>query len=122
MFGKLKAALSHWLEGGEDTATGGIVDEITSLEQLEEVLAISNERPVFIFKHCTRCPISFGANARVGRYIESKNADNGTPPEIYLVKVVESRAVSSAVQEKLGVMHKSPQIILVDKGRSVWNA
>ena len=95
--------------------------EITSIDELNECLEGTSERPVFIFKHSTRCPISAGANSQVAKFIESKNDENGGVLEFYLLKVVESRAVSNALAEQLGVAHQSPQLILIDKGRSIWN-
>ena len=41
---------------------------------------------------------------------------------IYVVLVVENRATSSAVAEKLGVPHASPQAILVDDGEVAWHS
>ena len=100
---------------------GGIVKEITSIDELNDCLESTSERPVFVFKHSTRCPISSGANSRVAKFLEGKKDENGGVPEFYLLKVVESRAVSNALAEQLGVAHQSPQLILIDKGRSVWN-
>ncbi|MND04785.1 hypothetical protein D3C83_252140 [compost metagenome] len=39
-----------------------------------------------------------------------------------MVKVVEAKPVSNAVAEKLGIQHESPQIILLQGGKPVWNA
>ncbi|MDZ4331494.1 MAG: DUF2847 family protein, partial [Flavobacterium sp.] len=33
-------------------------NELTDLGQLNEIIAISNEKPVAIFKHSTRCSVS----------------------------------------------------------------
>ncbi len=95
--------------------------EITTIDELNDCLESTSERPVFIFKHSTRCPISAGANSRVAQFLEGKKDENGGLPEFYLLKVIESRAVSDALAEQLGVQHQSPQLILVDKGRSIWN-
>jgi bacillithiol system protein YtxJ len=93
------------------------MEEITSQEQLDAALEQSNEQPVFLFKHSTACPISAGANDRVRQYVQ---ADDAAP--VYLVKVIESRPVSNAVAERLGVAHKSPQVILVRNGEAQWDA
>lgn len=94
------------------------MDEITTLEELRERIDKTGEKPALIFKHSTACPISARANDRVGAYIASA-ADAG--PDVILVKVIESRPVSNAVADTLGVVHQSPQIILVDKGKAVWS-
>jgi bacillithiol system protein YtxJ len=103
-----------------DEAWGGPkVTELKSVEDMEQALDASKDAPVFIFKHSTACPISAGAAARVNKYLEAKGEDN--LPKFYFVKVIESRPVSNALAEKLGVQHESPQIILIEKGKAVWN-
>ncbi len=71
----------------------------------------------FIFKHSTRCGISSEAYKQV-------EAFTGADPEVptYLVPVVESRATSSAIAEKLNVPHASPQAILLHEGRVIWHS
>ena len=100
---------------------GVAMTEITTIDQLDACLKGSGEKPLFIFKHSTRCPISSGANARVRKFIESARASGEAAPEIYLLKVVQSRAVSSALADQLGVMHQSPQLLLIDKGKCIWH-
>lgn len=93
--------------------------EITGQQDWQACLDVSQERPVFVFKHSTACPISGAAHSRVVEY-DAQNAGNG--PDIYLVKVIESRPVSNAIAEVLGVRHQSPQIILVKDRAAVWSA
>ena len=100
--------------------TGVAMTEITTIDQLDACLKTSGEKPVFIFKHSTRCPISSGANARIAKFLLSKEDENEAPPEFYLLKVVESRAVSNALADQLHVPHQSPQLLLIDKAECAW--
>jgi bacillithiol system protein YtxJ len=59
------------------------------------------------------------AFSRVESY--EREAGEGGPP-VFLVKVIESRPVSNAVAERLGVEHKSPQLILLLDGAARWSA
>lgn len=93
--------------------------ELTSESEWEERLAGSSAAPFFVFKHSTTCPISSSAHNRVQGY--AGNADAGSP-EIVMVKVIESRPVSNAIAQALGVTHQSPQMILVKDGSAVWDA
>jgi len=95
------------------------VKELTTIEEWEACLSASDASPLFVFKHSTRCPISTAAYSAVTRHIAQAGE---TGPEFYLVKVIESRPVSSAIAEKLGVEHKSPQLILVKGRQAVWSA
>ena len=95
------------------------MNEITSLEDLEAHIEASAETPLFLFKHSTSCPTSARAIRRVTDFI-AEAPDHY--PEIHLIKVIESRAVSNAAAEGLGVEHASPQLILVKDGNAEWSA
>ncbi|GMW03250.1 MAG: hypothetical protein AMXMBFR84_43840 [Candidatus Hydrogenedentota bacterium] len=92
---------------------------LASLDQLEAALNDSAQNPIFLFKHSTACPISQAALHEVDRYSESRRESD---PVVYMVRVIEERPVSNSIAERLDVLHKSPQIILVDDGKAVWNA
>ncbi len=96
------------------------MEEIIDKSGLDEVMNASSEGPVFIFKHSTTCPISSAAYREVSGYIESGEDDES--PTVYLVKVIESRPISNAISDRTGVVHASPQLILVENGKAVWNA
>jgi bacillithiol system protein YtxJ len=70
----------------------------------------------FIFKHSTQCGASQGAEEE----FEDFAAGGGIP--IYRVLVIESRPLSNAIAARLGVAHRSPQAILVEKGKVIWSA
>lgn len=97
-----------------------IVKELTTVEQFDACLADASAGLVFIFKHSTACPISAGAHAKVVKYIDE--AQGSDLPPFYLVKVIESRPLSNEIAERLAVVHKSPQLILVADGKAVWSA
>ena len=92
--------------------------EMTTLEDWESCLSASDSGPVLVFKHSTRCPVSARAYEAVQRHLGGRAA--GGPP-FYLVKVVESRPVSTRIAEALGVEHQSPQLILVRGRAAVWS-
>ncbi|MFD1989589.1 bacillithiol system redox-active protein YtxJ [Paenibacillus nicotianae] len=94
------------------------VTQMTTTDQLQEALNHTTQKPLLVFKHSTRCPISAGAYSEFKSYLEnnpSEDVDYG------LVYVVENRDVSNAVAEHLQVKHESPQVILVKNGEPVWN-
>ena len=92
--------------------------EIESTGDMKLVLAGSHRRPIFIFKHSTTCPISARAAARLNAYA-GENADK--KPVFYWVKVIETRPASQALAEAVEVEHESPQILLIEDGKAVWN-
>ena len=94
------------------------MEELTTLQGWENCLAQSEQHPIMLFKHSTRCPISSSAYDCVQTFLD--NAPEGCPT-FFLVKVVESRPISNAIAETLCLVHKSPQIILLDHRQAVWS-
>ncbi|TJY43290.1 bacillithiol system redox-active protein YtxJ [Cohnella pontilimi] len=94
------------------------IRQLTKVEEWEEALKSTSERPMLLFKHSTSCPISAGAHEAYTQYVEdAKNAK----VDFAIVHVIEDRPVSNAAAETLGVQHQSPQAILIQDGKPVWN-
>lgn len=90
---------------------------LDSIEQLEELKNLSENRPVAIFKHSTRCGISHMAKHQL-----EKDWDFA-PGELdfYFLDLIRHRAVSNAVADTFGVVHQSPQVILLRNGKAVYH-
>lgn len=95
-----------------------LIRNLRSIDEFQEVLERSLERPVMLFKHSTRCGTSSFALAEFQDYAREA-APRGV--ECAQVLVVEDRPVSSFIAEQLGVRHASPQVILIRDGRAVWS-
>lgn len=94
------------------------VQELTRVEEWKRLLAESENAPVMLLKHSTRCPISAEAHDEFMKHVQSE----ALPGVRYaLVLVVEHRPVSNAVAEDTGVKHESPQVLLLKNGAPVWN-
>ncbi len=92
---------------------------LTSENQLQEIITESAETPVMIFKHSTRCSISSTSLSRLERnWNESEMANIKT---VYL-DLLAYRPVSAQIEHLLQVEHQSPQAILVQNGKSIWDA
>jgi bacillithiol system protein YtxJ len=87
--------------------------------QLEAIRAESQEHPVMIFKHSTRCSISSMALSRMERNWKGEEAADTAP---YLLDLIANRSLSSAVAAEFGVQHQSPQVLLISKGICVYDA
>ncbi len=92
--------------------------ELNTPEDLEAALDRQAERPVLLFKHSTRCPIS----ARALREAEAWLARRGHEVTPCRILVIERRPVSNLAAERLGIRHESPQAILLRAGEPVWHA
>ncbi|MEK4244627.1 bacillithiol system redox-active protein YtxJ [Psychrobacillus sp. FSL K6-2684] len=86
--------------------------EITNIEEWKDVLEQSKSHKLLLLKHSTTCPVSAHAYAEFTSF--------ESPVEKYLVKVIESRAVSNEIEHDLGVKHESPQSFLIVDGKASW--
>ncbi len=91
---------------------------LTSVDQLQELIAHSNEKPVLLFKHSTRCSISSMALNQFER--EWQGSDVSC--ELYYLDLLNHRDVSNKIEELTGVVHQSPQAILLKNGVVVYDA
>lgn len=92
--------------------------ELLISKHYQEALKASIKSPVLIFKHSTECPISAGAYARLGAWLDTQGEK---APEVFLVKVIERRPVSKEIEANQKVKHESPQILLIKDKKTVWH-
>lgn len=70
-----------------------------------------------LFKHSPRCGISAQAHEELGEWLASLPS----APPVFVVSVREHRDVSSAIAERFGVRHESPQVLLVADESVRWH-
>ncbi len=91
---------------------------LTDLGQLNEIINSSNEKPVVIFKHSTRCIVSRTALKQFENEFDETLHHNLTP---YYLDLLEHRDISNEITNRFGVVHQSPQLLLIKEGKSVYN-
>ena len=85
--------------------------------QLDEIAAISDQKPAIIFKHSTRCSISrFALKQFEKEYSLEDKVD------AYFLDLIEYRDVSNEIANRFKVVHQSPQLLLIKNGQSVYDA
>jgi bacillithiol system protein YtxJ len=89
---------------------------LTDLEQLNEIISLSNEKPVVIFKHSTRCSISRMALKQFEN--EFDLSGKVTP---YFLDLITHRDISNGIASRFDVVHQSPQLLLIKEGKSVYH-
>ena len=90
---------------------------LTDLVQLNEIIELSNEKPVAIFKHSTRCSVSRMALKQFENEFNSPDS-----VETYFLDLIAYRDVSNEIATRFQVVHQSPQLVLIKEGKSVYNA
>ncbi len=91
--------------------------QLTDLGQLNEISDLSFQKPVAIFKHSTRCSISRMA---LKQFENEFNLEDKVTP--YYLDLLEFRSISNEIAARFGVMHQSPQLILIKDGNAIYSA
>lgn len=94
-------------------------ERIAREDQWQQLLASSAKQPVLLFKHSATCPISEAAKEAFDAFLSQSQP--GGFQAAYLI-VQEDRPVSNAVEEQLRVKHESPQAIVINDEKAVWQA
>lgn len=90
---------------------------LTTIEQLDEIELSSKGKTQIIFKHSTRCGISrMVLNLFTEAYDLDLNAD------LFYLDLLSYRDVSNEVGYKFQVMHQSPQLLIIKNGAVVAHA
>ncbi len=85
--------------------------------QLSEIINISSDKPVLIFKHSTRCGIS----RMVLKNFESDYDIPETEMGLYFLDLLNYRALSQDIAAKFNVMHQSPQVLVIKNGAVIYH-
>lgn len=88
---------------------------ITSIDQLDQLTAESKTKPILIFKHSRSCSIS---KATLDRLERNWNLDG---VKTYFLDLLTYRDVSNAIAKIFEVQHESPQVLIVDNGKSIYD-
>lgn len=93
-----------------------MIADCKTQQDFRQLVQNSEKRPVFLLKHSTRCPIS-GSAWRAFQQFDAKQPE----AELWRVLVVENATLSSAIAQEVEVRHQSPQVLLLHRGKVVWN-
>lgn len=85
--------------------------------QLDEIDKKSKENPVVIFKHSTRCGIS----RSVLRRFENDFNEENPSMSFYFLDLLPNRNLSDAIANHYKVVHESPQMLVIQSGKVVYN-
>ncbi|MGL2993619.1 bacillithiol system redox-active protein YtxJ [Flavobacterium sp. TSSA_36] len=89
---------------------------LQSMEQLEELTSLSNEKSVLIFKHSTRCSISRFALKQFEKEFNLHDAIDA-----YFLDLITYREISNEIATRFGVQHQSPQLLLIKEEKAIYN-
>ena len=85
---------------------------------LSEIIEQSDQNPVIIFKYSNNC----NSSSRLYKKLEKMKDDGALNFPIYLVTVQVQSVLSKKIEEHFEIKHQSPQIIILNKRKVVYNA
>ncbi len=91
---------------------------LNDTSQVDEIIEKSYAKVQIIFKHSTTCSISSMAKMR----LESKWNSITSPNQPHFLDLLSYRNVSNYIEQKTGVRHESPQLIVLYKGEPIFDA
>ena len=87
------------------------IKKIKDKEIIEEAF---NAQKSMIFKNSMICPISLNAKRKFEKYAELSDEKI----QLYMVDVIADRDLSYEIANRTGVVHESPQVILLENGKT----
>lgn len=93
-------------------------NKLTQADQIQEIKTLSEEKPVLIFKHSTRCSISSMSLDRLARRWNDSDLEKVTP---YFLDLIAYRELSELVAREFQVPHESPQVLLIKNGDVIYD-
>lgn len=101
----------------KDSASGALKwSALTDISQLDAIVQESQNTPVLLFKHSTRCAVSRMALKNFEREY-AIDADTAKP---YFLDLLEHRDISNEIASRFNVVHQSPQLLLIKNGEAVY--
>jgi len=86
-------------------------NHLTDLGQLNEIVSLSEQKPVLIFKHSTKCIVS-----KMALKLFENEFDLENEVAIYYLDLLEYRSISNEIASRFTTEHQSPQILLIKNG------
>ena len=92
--------------------------DLNRLDQLDSMIEESNGRIMIVFKHSTRCGIS----RMVLKDFIRKYTLTEESAKLYYLDIFSYRELSNELSIRFGIVHESPQIIVIKDGNAIHHA
>ena len=100
----------------------GIDESVWNVPESEndvgQIFERSSEKPQLIYKHSNSCSICWFAKSE----IEAASDSIQELADLHFINVVKFRQISNLIAVKSGIIHQSPQVLIIQNGKVVWNA
>jgi bacillithiol system protein YtxJ len=90
-----------------------------SAYKLIEIDEKSIKKKQVLFKHSTRCSVSsFAKRVLTNEYSEEVKQE----ADVYYLDLIAFREISNLIASRYNVHHESPQILVIEEGKCIFNA
>lgn len=90
---------------------------LSSIDQFDDIIEKSNERPQLVFKHSTTCGIS----AMVLQRLTDSYSLGENQVDLYFLDLHAYRNISNEVAQRFQVVHQSPQLLVLTNEKVVFH-
>lgn len=90
--------------------------QLESMDQLDVIAENSKNKTQVVYKHSSTCGIS-----RMVLNMFSEGYDTDLDIDLYFLMIQNHREVSNTIEEKFGVKHESPQLLVIKNGEVVFH-
>src|SRR6185437_3529661 len=88
---------------------------LNEVTQLDEIVTNSQKAPLVIFKHSLLGSVSSMAKNRLDKNEALEGVD------FYFLDLIRHRDISNKIAETFQVRHQSTQVLVIDKGKYIYN-
>lgn len=90
-------------------------NDLTTDEQLNQLVERSHQSPQVIFKYSSRCSISDVVRNRLEKKADLSDLD------FHFLDLIRYRGLSNEIAERFKVRHESPQVLLIKDGKCIYD-
>lgn len=94
-------------------------NQLNQISQIEKIDSESQQQPILLLKHSTRCSISSAALSRLERNWKDVDSQKIKP---YYLDLLQHRDISNQLALHYQVEHQSPQILIIKNGKCMYSA
>jgi bacillithiol system protein YtxJ len=92
--------------------------ELSSVDQIDQIRKESIENPILIFKYSSRCSLSRLALDRLERSWKETEMPG---IKSYFLDLITYREISNRISHEFDVEHESPQILIIENEKSIYD-
>ncbi len=90
--------------------------QLESMDQLDAIAENSKNKTQVVYKHSSTCGIS-----RMVLNMFSEGYDTDLDIDLYFLTIQNHRDVSNAIEDRFGVRHESPQLLVIKNSEVVFH-